>query len=95
MDKNVLEKYSSRIEELTSEIVEPITKLVGISVCLGIIEGEQGEDKSSPFDINKENVISLYNQVYQYIYETLGSAQANAVRDGIKGRFETLLGIKL
>ena len=52
MDKKILENYSSRIEELTQEIVEPITKLVGLSVCLGILDGEiDGEKIPSPATI--------------------------------------------
>ena len=45
MDKKILENYSSRIEDLTTEIVEPIAKLVGLSVCLGILDGEANREQ--------------------------------------------------
>lgn len=45
MDRNVLKDYSTRIADLTTEIVEPISKLVGLSVCLGILDGEANREE--------------------------------------------------
>jgi hypothetical protein len=113
MDRNVLKDYATRIEDLTTEIVEPISKLVGLSVCLGILDGEanreqipspetprcnssgNGDTPPVKFDVKEENAKLLYKEVYQYLYENCSSEIANAVRDGLKGRFETLLGIKI
>ena len=46
-------------------------------------------------DVKEEKAKRLYKEIYQYLFENFGSDIANKFRDGLKGRFETLLEVKI
>lgn len=90
-----LQKENERLRIYAEMLSSLIANDVDCDVLPRCNSSGNGDTPPVKFDVKEENAKLLYKEVYQYLYENGGSEIANAVRNGLKGRFETLLGIKL
>ena len=90
-----LQKENERLRIYAEMLSSLIANDVDCDVLPRCNSSGNGDTPPVKFDVKEENAKLLYKEVYQYLYENCGAERSNAVRNGLKGRFETLLGIKL